>query len=421
MTHALITTDVLIIGAGPSGSIAAANLHRLGHKVLVLERETFPRFSIGESLLPHCMPFIEEVGMLEQVEAAGFQFKNGAAFRRGDTYAWYDFEDKFTPGPGTTFQVDRASFDKILADAATEQGVEIRYRHTITSADMSGDKPRIGYIDGDGNQGEVECRFVLDASGFGRVLPRLLDLEAPSNFPVRQAIATHIIDNIAPEEFDRNKVLITVHPTEKDIWYWIIPFSNGRCSTGVVGTPEQLARHGSDDLISCLRAFIAEVPEYAHLLRNAGFSLPSRKIVGYSAKVKQLASDKFALLGNAGEFLDPIFSSGITIAMRSASTASKVLDRQLRGETVDWQADYALPLRQGIETFRVFVEAWYDGRFQDVVFFQNQSDNVRRMISAILAGYAWDTNNPYVAEPLRRLNSLADFCKPAGAVSGAGA
>jgi flavin-dependent dehydrogenase len=406
-----ITTDVLVIGAGPSGAIAAANLHRLGHRVLVLERETFPRFSIGESLLPHCMSFVEEAGMLDAVNGYGFQFKNGAAFRHKDRYAWYDFEDKFSPGPGTTFQVDRAQFDKLLADQAALQGVEIRYRHTITQVNMEGPLARADFTDADGNTGTVECRFILDASGFGRVLPRLLELEAPSNFPVRQAVFTHVDDHIEKGEFDRNKILVTVHPEERDIWYWLIPFSDGRCSLGVVATREKIALRKEETLVAQLQRFVAEAPELHHLLRNAQYNYPSREIVGYAAKVKTLAGDKFALLGNAGEFLDPVFSSGVTIAMRSASTATKVLDRQLRGETVDWQGEYAEPLRRGIETFRVFVEAWYDGRFQDIIFYPNQTPQVRRMISSILAGYAWDEDNPFVDAPLRRMNALADFCR----------
>jgi len=402
---------VLIIGAGPAGAIAAANLHRLGHRVLVLERETFPRFSIGESLLPHCMTYVEEAGMLEAVNAHGFQFKNGAAFRHQDRYTWYDFEEKFSPGPGTTFQVDRAQFDKLLADEAARQGVEIRYKHTITQVNLQGATAQASFTDAEGKPGTVECRFILDASGFGRVLPRLLDLEAPSDFPVRQAVFTHVDDRIAEGEFDRSKILVTVHPEERDIWYWLIPFSDGRCSIGVVATREKIALRKEETLVAQLQRFIAEAPELKHLLRNARFNYMAREIVGYSAKVKTLAGDKFALLGNAGEFLDPVFSSGVTIAMRSASTAAKVLDRQLRGENVDWQTEYEEPLRQGINTFRVFVETWYDGRFQDVIFYPNQTPAVRRMISSVLAGYAWDTANPFVDAPLRRMTALVDFCR----------
>ena len=118
----------------------------------------------------------------------------------------------------------------------------------------------------------------------------------------------------------------------------------------------------------------------------------------------------FALLGNAGEFLDPVFSSGVTIAMKSAFLATRVLHEQLSGKQVDWDRDYALPLRRGIDTFRAFVDAWYDGRFQDVVFFERQQTDVKRMIASILAGYAWDENNPYVQQP-RRLDVLARLCR----------
>src|SRR6478735_5095943 len=112
-----IFVEVLIIGAGPAGSVAAALLHRQGRQVLVLEREQFPRFSIGESLLPQSMEYLEQAGMLRDVVEAGFQFKNGAAFAWGDKYTAFDFRDKFSDGWGTTYQVQRGTFDKVLADA----------------------------------------------------------------------------------------------------------------------------------------------------------------------------------------------------------------------------------------------------------------------------------------------------------------
>src|SRR5690606_18820393 len=130
----------------------------------------------------------------------------------------------------TTFQVERAEFDQVLANEASAQGVDIRYGHTTTALDVEGEFARVDYRDAEGNTGSIECRFVLDASGFGRVVSRLLDLEEPSDFPVRQAAFTHIDDHIVGDAFDRNKILITVHPEERDIWYWLIPFSNGKCS-----------------------------------------------------------------------------------------------------------------------------------------------------------------------------------------------
>lgn len=401
--------QVVVIGAGPSGAIAAALLKRKGHDVLILERQRFPRFSIGESLLSHCLDFVEEAGMLDAVMAAGFQVKHGAAFAWGERYTDFDFREKFTPGKGSTFQVQRAPFDQLLADEAARQGVEIRYEEEIIAADFSSDCPRLTVQRLDGSQYQVETAFVLDGSGYGRVLPRLLDLEAPSSFPVRQAVFTHIEDRIDDPAFDREKILITIHPEYRDVWFWLIPFSNGRCSLGVVGENSHYANR-PEDLDACLKAFVAETPNLRRLLANAVWDTPARALGGYSANVKTLHGPGFALLGNAAEFLDPVFSSGVTIAMRSSSMAANLLDRQLNGEPVDWESDFATPLKKGVDAFRAYVEGWYEGTFQDVIFYQGGSPEIRGMICSILAGYAWDTRNPFVAEPKRRLRMISELC-----------
>ncbi|NKQ13108.1 tryptophan 7-halogenase [Pseudomonas sp. SST3] len=404
--------SVVVIGAGPSGAIAAALLKRKGHDVLIIERQRFPRFSIGESLLSHCLDFIEEAGMLEAVQAAGFQTKHGAAFGWGERYTEFDFRDKFTEGHGSTFQVQRADFDKLLADQAESQGVEIRYEEEVTAANFVGPRPRLHVRREDASEYAIEADFVLDASGYGRVLPRLLELEAPSSFPLRRAVFTHIQDNIDDPRFDRDKILITTHPELRDVWYWTIPFSNGRCSLGVVASAERYEGRPVD-LDACLRELVLEAPNLKRILRHAEWDTPARLIGGYSANVKTLHGPGFALLGNAAEFLDPVFSSGVTIAMRSASMAASVLHRQLTGEAVDWETEFTVPLKRGVDTFRTYVEGWYDGSFQDVIYYERSQPEIRRMISSILAGYAWDINNPYVAEPRRRLRVLAELCAPA--------
>ena len=402
---------IVVIGAGPSGAIAAAILKRRGHDVLVLERQRFPRFSIGESLLSHCLDFVEEAGMLEAVQAAGFQTKHGAAFAWGGRYTQFDFRDKFTPGKGSTYQVTRADFDKLLADQAELQGVQIRYEEEIFAADFSAERPRLSVRRlSDGHEYQVECAFVLDGSGYGRVLPRLLDLDTPSHLPMRRAVFTHIEDRIDPASgFDREKILITTHPKLRDVWFWTIPFSTGRCSLGVVAAAERYAGY-PEDFDACLKQFVAETPSLSKVLENAAWDTPARELKGYSANVKSLHGPGFALLGNAAEFLDPVFSSGVTIAMRSSSMAAALVDRQLRGEAVDWEREFAIPLKRGVDTFRVYVQGWYDGSFQDVIYYEKAQPEIRRMICSILAGYAWDEKNPYVAEPQRRLGVLAELC-----------
>jgi flavin-dependent dehydrogenase len=404
--------DVAILGAGPSGSLSAAFLEKLGLKVAVFERETFPRFSIGESLLPQTMGILEEAGLLRPVVEAGFQHKNGAAFRRAHREATFDFRQKSSHGWSTTYQVVRADFDKVLIDAVAARGVPVHYRHEVTSVVPGKD----GFaIRGRAPEGDfaVQARFALDATGFGRLLPRLLSLETPSGLPMRMAWFTHIRDGIPAGEMDREKILVSVHPDEKDIWYWLIPFANGRCSLGVVGEPHLLEHvkqaNPKGGETAWLKAMVAETPTLANLLSHATWDTPARTLQGYSANVKSLYGPSYALLGNAGEFLDPVFSSGVTIAMRSAQLAAPLVARHLAGGSVDWRSEYEVPLRKGVDAFRSFVESWYRGGFQDVIFYEKPQPEVKAMICSILAGYAWDGKNPYVADP-ERLKVLEALC-----------
>ncbi len=407
--------DVVIVGAGPSGAIASALLNKKGYRVCVLEKQNFPRFVIGESLLPHCMEFIEEAGMLEALQAGitdGFQFKNGAAFTWGERYTEFDFTDKFTPGPGTTFQVIRAKFDHILIEEAQKQGVEVRFEHAVTGVVFNDDAAVLSVTDAAGVPYQIHTQFVLDASGYGRVLAKLLDLEEPSCLPERMAYFTHIDDNVTDPSFDRNKILISTHPEYRDVWVWFIPFSHNRTSIGVVGLPERLNNHGAEGAEAILQKFVSEVPMLKKILGNAVWhnDVPFRTLRNYSANVKSLYGQRYALLGNASEFLDPVFSSGVTIAMHSSKLATDLLHRQLSGESVDWQSEYADELMVGVNAFRTYVTGWYSTAFQDVIYSEEMNPEIRRMISSILAGYAWDTNNPYVAKSDRRLAVLAELC-----------
>ncbi len=404
--------QVVIIGAGPSGATAAAILNNQEIDVLVIEKSTFPRFSIGESLLPACMEIIEVAGMGEAVKSAGFQFKNGAAFHKSGVYTEFDFSDKYTPGPGTTYQVQRAKFDKVLADSAVKQGVEIRYENELIDISFEGNRSILSIKDAQQNQYQIKADYVLDASGFGRVLPKLLNIEEPSCLPARKAIFTHVVDNIDVNHsgYDRNKILITVHPKHSDIWYWLIPFSNGVCSLGVVAKPEFFDDYPEDKL-EALQLITQEDANLGALLKHAEYSNAAGELKGYSSNVKHLATRHYALLGNAGEFLDPVFSSGVTIAMKSAELAAQNVVRQLKGEDVDWQTDYSGPLMVGVNTFRTYVEGWYDGSLQDVIYYEKPNHRIKQMICSILAGYAWDESNPYVKDSKRRLSSLAELIR----------
>ena len=291
-----------------------------------------------------------------------------------------------------------------------EWEVEIRWQEEVIAADFSAKEPLLTIKRADGMEYQNEAYFVLDASGFGRVLPRLLNLEKASDFPCRQSLFTHIEDRIDLSEYDRSRGCIIVHPDYKDVWYWLIPFDNGRCSLGVVAEPDFL-QSIAEDQQQIFQSLIAQEPGLANLLRNAKFDTKIMSLKGYSVNVTSLYGEGYALLGNAGEFLDPIFSSGVTIAMKSASLAAGVLDRQLNQQQVDWQKDFVEPLNKGVKTFRAFVDAWYNGDLQDIVFYNQQQSNIKQMICSVLAGYVWDEKNPYVKNSAPRLKTLAELCR----------
>jgi flavin-dependent dehydrogenase len=406
--------DVAIIGAGPAGTTTAAMLEASGLDVAIFERSRFPRFSIGESLLAYSTQLLLEAGLLDAVLAGGFQFKNGATFVCADQYSEFNFANKVSAGCSFTFQVVRSEFDHLLAKEAARCGATVRYGVEIVAVSAA-EPPEVTVRT---EAGELEVhrpRFVLDASGFGRTLARLLDLEKPSDFPVRAARFCHVKDGIVAGEFDRQKIRIGINPVHRDVWSWLIPFPNGNSSLGIVGTREHLARYtGTDE--EQYWGMVADEPKLRALLKDAHTVRPVGEIIGYAANVKTLHGPGFALLGNAAEFLDPVFSSGVTIALHSAKLAAGLLDRHFRGEAVDWQHEFAEPLMFGIETFRTFVTGWYDGSLQDVIFHPDPSPQIHRMICSVLAGYAWDSTNPYTGPvSARRLRALAATCRAATA------
>ena len=401
--------DVLVIGAGPAGTVAASIVNQAGFKVKIVEKQQFPRFVIGESLLPRCMEALSEAGFLEAVKKKGFQEKFGAKFVKNGKVCDYLFADQFTAGWNWTWQVPRAEFDKILADEVEKMGVPVNYQTTVTAIEFMGSSSRTTVEDASGNKSIIEAQFIIDGSGYGRVIPRLFNLDKPSSLPPRKALFTHAVDVKRSMSDEPNRITIVVHAA--GIWIWIIPFSNGITSLGFVGDPGFFKKYESSPE-GQLRALIDSEPYIKERFRNVEFVFEPRVLESWSTTTNTFFGEGFVLTGNVTEFLDPVFSSGVTLATVSSQMAAKLVIRKLRGEQVDWDNEYTTPMMQGVNTFRSYVTTWYEGTLDTIFFADDQDPLIKSQICSVLAGYVWDITNPYVryhANALYKLASMIEF------------
>lgn len=400
--------DVVIIGAGPAGTVAASYLHNNGHRVLVLEKEKFPRFQIGESLLPCCMEHLDEVGLLDAIIPLNFQKKTGAAFMNGEERCEFFFSEQYTKGWTWTWQVKRAEFDMALAEGTMKKGVPILFEHTVLEVKCSPKDQIVTYQNKEGESYSTECKFIIDASGYGRVLPRLFNLNKPSSFTARGAIFTHVVDSLRNETESNN---IFVHAFDNNAsWLWAIPFSDGTTSIGIVGNDDTIHSYSCNEGQE-FKSFIKTFPDLKERFQDAKLLFEPRSILGYSIGIEKMWGDGFVLCGNSTEFLDPIFSSGVTFATSSGLLAAKLTRQQLNGIQVDWQNDYEAVVKNGIEVFRSYVAAWYSGEFQTILFTHEIDPEIKKKICSVLAGYVWDQTNPFVKKHKTILPTLAKVIK----------
>lgn len=398
-------TDVLVIGAGPAGSVAASIIQKSGLRVHVVEKEKFPRFVIGESLLPRCMEVLEQGGFLEALKKKKFQEKFGAKFLKNEMIADYNFSDQFSEGWNWTWQVPRAEFDQTLVDVIIERGVPVDFQTTVTAIEFFDDESSLTTIrDVQGVEGKIKARFIIDASGYGRVIPRLFKLDKPSVLDPRKAIFAHVTD-AKREQFDEpNRIIIVTYAP--GTWVWIIPFSNGSTSLGFVGDFEFFNKIEGDDSAKFKKLILGN--EYLkNRFEHADFIFEPRKLESWSATTDKFYGSGFVLTGNVTEFLDPIFSSGVMFATVSSQLASQLVVKKLKGEKVDWQTEYTAPVQQGVATFRSYVTAWYEGTLDTIFFATKRIPLVQKQICSVLAGYVWDQNNPYVKSHATEIKRLA--------------
>ena len=399
--------DVLVIGAGPSGTIAASIMHQSGLSVQVVEKMLFPRFVIGESLLPRCMEALEEAGLLEAVKAKHFQQKDGAKFVWDEKVCDFNFSLQYTPGWQWTWQVPRADFDNTLADECEKMGVDIAYETEVTNIEIAVDgSSKTTVKDKNGNTEVIEARFIVDGSGYGRVIPRLFGLEKQSSLPPRKAVFCHMTDPKRDVSSEPNRIIIYVH--DPKTWIWVIPFANGNTSVGYVGDPEFFDKY-QGNITEIYKQLIDAQPELADRFGASEMLWEPRVLQSWSVTTESFYGNGFVLTGNVTEFLDPVFSSGVTLASVSAQMAAKLVIRQLKGEQVDWKAEYMEPMQKGVDVFRTYVNGWYEGTLFTIFFAENRNPEIMSQICSVLAGYVWDESNPFVKNHEKNVRTLARY------------
>lgn len=397
--------DVLVIGAGPSGCVSASYLHNNGIKVKVVEKTKFPRLVVGESLIPRVMDHFDEAGLFPALDKMNFEKKLGARFIRGNEICVFDFSDKFSEGWDWTWQVPRADFDNTLAKEVINKGIDLEFESEVVEVKFEGKNSITTVKDAAGNFKEIHAKFIIDSSGYGRVLPRLLDLDTPSKLDPHSSIFTHVQDKNRPE--GEEGTLISFDILETEVWLWVIPFSNGNTSLGVVGPTSFINALSDGTNAESLRKAIQLSDYYIKRFGDVEFLFEPVKLENYSRSVKKMYGDGFALTGNSSEFLDPVFSSGVAFATESGMLAAKLIHKELNGTEVNWEKEFTEYMKSGIGVFTTYVKEWYTGNLQTLFFHQPENPDVKRKICAVLAGYVWDQDNPFVKKHDNVIKNMA--------------
>jgi flavin-dependent dehydrogenase len=381
--------DVAVIGGGPAGATTACRLARAGRRVVLFERERFPRFHIGESLLASVNDVLEEIGAADLVRARGFPMKWGATFSTGDLTVerFADFAVSREVRAPQTWQVPRAEFDELLLRHAAACGADVREGHRVLDVAFDPGGATVSFRDDTDSPRDVRVAAVVDASGRVGLLARKFALRVDEPRLANIAIFAHYTGVPRGDGRRAGDIRIIARP---DLgWFWFIPISAALMSVGVVlprAAFDALPRMAPDEL---LERTIRETPAAAVLMREATREWPVRVEKDFSFGACAYAGDRWLLVGDAGSFLDPVFSTGVAIALESGVEAGRALDRALGSGDLSARAfaPFNRRQRQRYLAFRRFVLGFYTHGFRELFFLPAPPPRIFRALVVSLAGY----------------------------------
>ncbi len=378
--------DCAIIGGGPAGATAATILAQQGRNVMVLEQSLFPRPHIGESLMPQTYWTFKRLGMLEKMEASNFPRKESVQFvstSGKDSQPFY-FTDRDDSPCSITWQVERDVFDRMMLDNAISQGVIVREGVRVKEVLFEGGKAVGVRVVTDAGSEDTFAKVVVDASGMSSILAKQLKLRRPD--PKFKNAAIYAYYKGAYRDEGRNSgATIIIHMPKRDGWFWYIPLCNGVTSIGVVAPPSYLCTGRGNDPLVTLDEEIAKCPGILRRLEKAERITKGFVTTDFSYRADQMAGDGWVLIGDAFGFMDPVYSSGIMLALKSGELAADAIhqglsDKDLSGNKLGC---FAPELLHGMNMIRQLVEAFYNRDFSFGQFmkeFPHHRDHLVRIL-----------------------------------------
>lgn len=389
--------EVVVLGGGPGGSTVAGCLALLGRDVLLLERERFPRFHIGESLLPRSREILQKLGVEEQLEAT-FIRKYGARFvcATSGRQNHFRFAEAFDAQYDYAYEVLRESFDHVLLDNAARLGAEVRQRWEATEIVFEGSRAvavKARPVDG-GPEELIECKVVVDCTGRDSMVAsrkrdktKVFGLDKTAlfgHYEGARRLSGHEAGDIQIVVFDEG-------------WFWHIPLKGELTSFGAVLSKKAFrGKREGESLDAFFDRVIEEVPAAQAVLGPGRRVRPVRAQAEFSYRVNELAGDGWLLGGDAAGFLDPLFSTGAHLALKGGDLAATAIDRALKSGDTSRAAfvDYEVRVRKAVDLFMGVVQHFYAGTFREMLFQQNPRVALRRLITTMLSGDVFHDEPP---------------------------
>jgi flavin-dependent dehydrogenase len=379
--------DAAIIGGGPAGSTAATLLAKAGRRVIVFERERFPRFHIGESLLPSSMQAFDRLGIREKLDRTFLPKYGGEiASACGTKSVKFYFKDGFRSKRDRAYQVTRSEFDQVLLDHSRENGANVHEETEVKKIEFGDDRVRLESEAAGGVRSIIEARYLLDCSGRQTLLGGMFKVKRSYENLQKFSLFAHYekVERLPGKDATLIRMVRGL-----DRWFWLIPLTDTRTSVGVVmDTTTFCAQRLAPE--AALEKFIADQPLMHERMKDAVRVSPVYSAGDYSYRNLQLAGDRWLLVGDAAGFIDPVFSSGVFLAIMSAERAADTLNEVLQDETKRRRAfkKYSKAVNRIMDIYFTFVIAWYERSKEFLEVFLNPTETMQiaAAVNAVLAG-----------------------------------